>query len=42
MLKDAFGQEEADSITKRFDSSIESATTEIIEFRADLSYVPNK
>jgi hypothetical protein len=42
MLKDAFGQAEADSITKRFDSSIESETTEIIEFRADLSYLPNK
>lgn len=42
MLKDAFGQAEADSITKRFDASIESETTEIIKFRADLSYVPNK
>jgi hypothetical protein len=42
MLLDAFGQEEADSITKRFDSSIESVTSEIDKFRADLSYLPSK
>ena len=42
MLKEAFGQSEADSIIKRFDSSIESTTTEIIQFRPDLSYLPNK
>jgi hypothetical protein len=40
MLADAFGASEADSITKRFDSSIESVTSEIDEFRADLSYLP--
>jgi hypothetical protein len=42
MLKEAFGQEEADSITKRFDASVESETSEIVQFRPDLSYLPNK
>jgi hypothetical protein len=42
MLKDAFGPEEADSITKRFDSSIESESSAIIQFRPDLSYLPSK
>jgi hypothetical protein len=41
MLKDAFGQAEADSIVKWFDSSIESEMTEAIEFRPDLSYLPS-
>jgi len=42
MVKDAFGQAEADSIVKRLDSSIEAERSEIIEFRPDLSYVPSK
>jgi len=42
MLKDAFGQAEADSIIKRFDSSTESETSEIVQFRPDLSYLPKK
>jgi hypothetical protein len=42
MLTDAFGAEEADSIIKRLDSSVESVTTEIDRFRADLSYLPAK
>ena len=42
MLKEAFGQAEADSIIKRFDSSTESETTEIVQFRPDLSYLPKK
>jgi hypothetical protein len=42
MLKEAFGPSEAESIIKRFDSSVESTWSEIIEFRADLSYVPTK
>jgi hypothetical protein len=42
MLTDAFGPEEADSLMKRFDSSVESITTEIDKFRADLSYLPSK
>jgi hypothetical protein len=42
MLTDAFGAEEADSIIKRLDGSVESITTEIDKFRADLSYLPAK
>jgi hypothetical protein len=42
MLKEAFGQSEADSIVKLVDTSVEGATTEILEYRADLSYVPGK
>jgi len=42
MLKDAFGQAEADSIYERLENSIESEYTEIIQFRPDLSYVPAK
>jgi hypothetical protein len=42
MLKEAFGQEEADSIRKRFDDSVEGAYSDIVEFRADLSYIPGK
>jgi hypothetical protein len=40
MLKDAFGQEESDSIMNRFNSSVEKQYNEIDEFRADLSYIP--
>jgi hypothetical protein len=42
MLKDAFGQAEADSVRKRFDDSTQSVTSEILEFRTDLSYLPSK
>ena len=42
MLKDAFGQAEADSIVDRIDSSVQSETSEIIQFRPDLSYLPGK
>jgi hypothetical protein len=42
MLKEAFGAEEANSINRRFDSSIESSSSEIIQFRDDLSYTPSK
>ncbi len=42
MLKEAFGQAEADSIVERFDHSIEKETSEIIQYRPDLSYVPAK
>ncbi len=42
MLKEAFGQAEADSIVDRIDRSVEHETTEIIQFRPDLSYVPAK
>lgn len=42
MLKEAFGQAEADSIVDRIDRSVEKATSEIIQFRPDLSYLPAK
>ena len=42
MLKEAFGQAEADSIVERFDRSIEKETSEIIQYRPDLSYLPSK
>ena len=42
MLKEAFGQEEADSIIHRFDASIERETSAIVKFRTDLSYLPSK
>jgi len=42
MLKEAFGQAEADSIVDRIDRSVEKETTEIIQFRPDLSYLPSK
>jgi len=42
MLKEAFGQEEADSIRKRFDDSVEGSYSDIVEFRPDLSYIPGK
>ncbi len=42
MLKEAFGQAEADSIVDRIDHSVEKQTSEIIQFRPDLSYLPGK
>jgi len=42
MLKDAFGQAEADSVIHRIDGSVESETVEIVQFRPDLSYLPGK
>jgi hypothetical protein len=42
MLKEAFGQAEADSIVDRLDRSIEKDTSSIIQFRPDLSYLPGK
>jgi hypothetical protein len=42
MIKEAFGQEEADSIKDNLDRSIEKLTSEIIQFRPDLSYLPAK
>ena len=42
MIKEAFGQSEADSIINRIDGSVETETTEIIQFRPDLSYLPGK
>jgi hypothetical protein len=42
MLKEAFGQSEADSIVERIDHSVEKETSEILQFRPDLSYLPSK
>ena len=42
MLKEAFGQAEADSIVDRIDRSVEKETSEIIQYRPDLSYLPAK
>jgi hypothetical protein len=42
MLKEAFGQAEADSIVDRIDGSVKEETTQIVQFRPDLSYLPGK
>ena len=42
MLKEAFGQAEADSLMKQVSSSTETETSEIVQFRPDLSYLPKK
>jgi len=42
MLKEAFGQAEADSIVDRIYHSVQRDTSEIIQFRPDLSYLPGK
>jgi len=42
ILREAFGEQEAMSVIERLDSSIESTYSEIVEFRADLSYMPEK
>lgn len=42
ILREAFGEQEAMSVIERLNGSIESTYSEIIEFRADLSYIPQK
>jgi len=42
MIKEALGQAEADSIVDRIDASVQSESSEIIQFRPDLSYLPTK
>ena len=42
IIKEAFGQAEADSIVDRLDGSVQKATSEIIRFRPELSYLPGK
>jgi hypothetical protein len=42
MIKDAFGQQEADSVAERIDRSVEKETSEIIQFHPELSYFPGK
>lgn len=42
ILREAFGEQEAMSVIERLNGSIESTNSEIVEFRADLSYIPAK
>ena len=42
MLKEAFGQPEADSILDRINRSVEKQTDEMIKFHPELSYLPGK
>ena len=42
ILREAFGEQEAMSVIERLNSSIESTYSEVVEFRADLSYIPGK
>jgi hypothetical protein len=42
MLKEAFGQAEADSVVDRIDGSVQKETSEIIRFHPELSYLPGK
>jgi hypothetical protein len=42
MIKDAFGQAEADTIVDLINESVASQTSELIQFRPDLSYIPGK
>ena len=42
MLTEAFGSAEADSIMARLDEATESETSEIVQFRPDLSYLLTK
>ena len=41
-LREAFGEEEAISVIERFNSSIESTYSDLVQTRPDLSYVPAK
>jgi hypothetical protein len=42
VLREAFGEQEAMSVIERLNGSIESTYSEIVEFRGDLSYIPEK
>lgn len=42
MVREAFGEAEGNSILRRFDASIEKESSEIVQFRPDLSYLPAK
>jgi hypothetical protein len=41
-LRTAFGEQEAMSVIERLNSSVESTSSELMEFRPDLSYIPAK
>jgi len=42
ILREAFGEQEAMSVIERLNGSIEDTYTEIVQFRPDLSYIPQK
>ncbi len=42
MLRDGLGPIEAESLMRMFDSAVADGSSEIVEFRADLSYLPGK
>ena len=42
MLKDAFGQSDADSVIHRIDDAVAHGTTEIVQFHPELSYLPGR
>jgi hypothetical protein len=42
MMEEAFGRAEADSIGETFDNAVAGVSSEIVAYRADLSYVPAK
>jgi hypothetical protein len=41
-LREAFGEQEATSVVERLNSSIEHTSSEIVQIRPDLSYIPAK
>ena len=42
MLKEAFGQAEAESLIDQIGGSVDKETSEIIQFHPELSYLPAK
>jgi hypothetical protein len=42
ILREAFGEQEAMSVIERLNGSIDHTYSEIVEFRKDLSYIPEK
>ncbi|MGB0034151.1 MAG: hypothetical protein WBP79_01600 [Candidatus Acidiferrales bacterium] len=42
MLREAFGEAEAQELIGRLDTSVEGTYSDIVEFRPDLSYIPAK
>jgi hypothetical protein len=42
ILREAFGEQEAMSVIERLNGSIEGTYSEIVQFRPDLSYIPEK
>ena len=42
VLKDSFGQAEADAVMRNLDDSVESESSNVIVYRPDLSYIPAK